>query len=129
VRKGHSLLTMLVASSEVPLALTVYSWNPEALKLKGANIEGLPLQPLIAQVSTIAMLKRAPHPHAALLFYDFMIGEGQKLLQAESFVPTSKKLPNAFSQMNVKYIDGATALDQNARWIKLFEETVTKKSK
>jgi iron(III) transport system substrate-binding protein len=129
VRKGHSLLTMLVASSEVPLALTVYSWNPEALKLKGANIEGLPLQPLIAQVSTIAMLKRAPHPHAALLFYDFMIGEGQKLLQAESFVPTSKKLPNAFSQMNVKYIDGATALDQNARWIKLFEESVTKKSK
>jgi iron(III) transport system substrate-binding protein len=129
VRKGHSLLTMLVASNEVPLALTVYSWNPEALKLKGANIEGLALQPLIAQVSTIAMMKRAPHPHAALLFYDFMIGEGQKILQSETFVPTSKKIPNAFSQMPVKYIDGGVALDQNARWIKLFEENVTKKSK
>jgi len=80
-RKGHSLLTMMVSSGEVPLALTVYSWNPEQLKIKGAPVEGLALQPLMAQPSTIAMLKKAPNPYTALLFYDYMLTEGKKQLK------------------------------------------------
>ena len=39
VRKGHTLLTNLVASGEVPLALTVYSYKAEQLKNKGAPID------------------------------------------------------------------------------------------
>jgi len=35
VRTGHPLLTQLVASGEVPLALTVYNYAPEQLKKKG----------------------------------------------------------------------------------------------
>ena len=32
MRKGHTLLTNLVASGEVPLALTVYNYKAEQLK-------------------------------------------------------------------------------------------------
>ncbi len=129
VRKGHSLLTMLVSSGEVPLALTVYSWNPEQIKAKGAPVEGLALQPLIAQPSTIAMLKKSPNPNAALLFYEFMLSDGQKLLAEVPFIPTSKKIENPFTQTQLKYIDPATALDMQNKWIKMYEETVTKKAK
>ena len=129
VRKGHSLLTMLVSSGEVPLALTVYSWNPEQIKAKGAPIEGLALQPLIAQPSTIAMLKKSPNPNAALLFYEFMLSDGQKLLSEASFVPTSKKIDNPFTNTPLKYIDPATALDMQTKWLKMYEDTVTKKAK
>ena len=129
VRKGHSLLTMLVSSGEVPLALTVYSWNPEQIKVKGAPIEGLALQPLLAQPSTIALLKKSPNPHAALLFYEFMLSEGQKLLAEEKFVPTSKKIEHPFTQTPVKYIDPGMAIDMQAKWTKMFEDTVTKRAK
>src|SRR5690606_37482533 len=90
-RKGHSLLTSLVASGEVPLALTVYSWNPEQHKVKGAPIEGLPLQPIIGQFSTLAVLKQAQHPNAALLFYDYMLDEGQKILADMNYVVVTEK--------------------------------------
>jgi len=129
VRKGHSLLTMLVSSGEVPLALTVYSWNPEQIKAKGAPVEGLALQPLIAQPSTIAMLKKSPNPHAALLFYEFMLSDGQKLLSDVSFIPTSKKIDNHFSNTTLKYIDPGTALDMQNKWVKMYEDAVTKKAK
>ena len=128
-RKGHSLLTILVASGEVPLALTVYSWNPEQLKQKNAPIEGLLIAPVIAQPSTIAVLKRAPNPASALLFYDFMLSEGQKLLADAAYVPTSKKIATPFQNYPLKFIDPARALDLQDKWLKNFDEMIVKKSK
>lgn len=129
IRKGHSLLTMLVSSGEVPLAMTVYSWNPEALKKKGAPVEGHAIAPLVAQASTIAVLKQAPNPHTALLFYDFLISEGQQTLKDLLFVPASKRFPMPFADIPLTFIDPVKALEMNAKWIQKFEEIVTKKSK
>src|SRR5690349_3455208 len=81
VRKGHTLLTQLVASGEVPLALTVYNYKAEQLKNKGAPIDWFTIGPAIARPNGIAVNKNAPHPHAAMLFFDFEIGpEGQAIL-------------------------------------------------
>jgi iron(III) transport system substrate-binding protein len=129
VRKGHSLLTSLVASGEVPFAITVYSWNPVQSKKKGAPIEGLALQPLIGQFSTIAMLKKSPHPNAAVLFYDFMLNEGQQLLADADFVPASKKLGVQFGKTPLKFVDPGQALDMQDRWVKMYEDVITKKAK
>ena len=129
-RKGHSLLATLVASGEVPLALTVYNWNPEQLKAKGnVPIEGLFIPPVIAQPSTIAMLKRAPHPAAAILFYDFMLSEGQKLLADNSYVVTSRKLPSPVANIALTYIDPAQALDLQDKWLKSFQEIILRKAR
>lgn len=130
VRKGHSLLTTLVASGEVPLALSVYNWNPAQLKAKGAApIEGLVIPPLIAQPSTIALLRHAANPASALLFYDFMLGEGQKLLADNSFVVTSTKLTSPFAHLPVKYIDPGKALDMQEKWFKAFDEIIVRKAR
>jgi iron(III) transport system substrate-binding protein len=129
VRKGHSLLTMLVSSGEVPLAMTVYSWNPEALKKKGAPVEGHAIAPLVAQASTIAVLKQAPNPHTALLFYDFLISEGQDQLKKLLFVPASKRYPMPFADIPLHFVDPVKALEMNAKWIQKFDEIVTKKGK
>ncbi|MDB5945865.1 MAG: fbpA 3, partial [Ramlibacter sp.] len=129
-RKGHSLIATLVASGEVPLALTVYNWNPEQLKARGgAPIEGLFIPPVIAQPSTIAMLKRAPHPAAAILFYDFMLSEGQQMLADNSYVVTSKKLPSPVANVTLTYIDPAHALDLQDKWLKSFQEIIIRKAR
>ena len=128
-RKGHSVLTTLVASGEVPLALTVYSWNPVALKKKGAPVEGLLLQPVLAQFSTLAMLKKAPHPNAAALFYDFMLSEGQQILASLDFVAVSKKIATPFSKVTLKFVDPERALDMQDKWVKMYEEVLIKNAR
>lgn len=120
VRKGHSLLTSLVASGEVPLALTVYSWNPAQLKEKGAPIEGYLIQPVVAQFSTVAMLKKAPHPNTAALFYDFVLNEGQAILAQMHFVPTSTKQPSPLGNVALKMIDPGMALDMQEKWTRVY---------
>ncbi len=128
-RKGHSLLTTLVASGEVPLALTVYSWNPVQLKKKGAPVEALLLPPVLAQFSTLAMLRKAPHPNAAALFYDFMLNEGQSILAGLDFVVASKKITTPFSKVALKFVDPEQALDRQDKWTKLYEDVLIKNAR
>jgi iron(III) transport system substrate-binding protein len=128
-RKGHSLITTLIASGEVPFSLTVYSWNPAQLKAKGAPVEGHLIQPLLAQFSTISMLKKAPHPNAALLFYDFMLSEGQQIMAGLDYVTTSKKIEHPFSKMPLKFIDPDQALDMLEKWTKIYDDVLVKNAR
>ena len=129
VRKGNSLLMTMVASGEVPVALTVYTWNPEQLKAKNAPVEAHLVQPLIAQPAAVGVLKKSPNPAAALLFYDFLLGEGQKIMQDAGYVPASRKFDNPVKQFPIKTIDPVRALQLQDQWFKLFDQDVVKKAK
>jgi iron(III) transport system substrate-binding protein len=128
-RKGHSLLAALTASGEVPVALSVYSWSVAPLKKKGAPIEPLLLQPVLGQFSALAMLKKAPHPAAAVLFYDFLFSEGQQILNDQYFIPTSKKITHAFTNVAVKFVDPGTALDNQDKYTKTYNDVLLKNAK
>jgi iron(III) transport system substrate-binding protein len=123
VRKGHTLLTQLVASGEVPFALTVYNYKAEQLKEKGAPIAWLAIGTAIARPNGVAIARRAPNPHAALLFYDFEISEeGQKVLVSRDFVPTNRKVDTPLARLPLKFVDARVILDEYDKWVKLYEE-------
>jgi len=129
VRKGHTLLTNLVVSGEVALALTVYNYKAEQLKNKGAPIDWFAFPPAIARPNGVGMLRRAPHPHAAVLYFDFMLSDAQDLLLKRDFIPTSRKVKTPLNQMPIKFIDSKVILDEEAKWSKLYHEIITKQSK
>ena len=123
VRKGHTLLTQLVVSGEIPFALTVYNYKAEQLKDKGGPIEWLSIGTPIARPNGVAVLKAAPNPHSAILFFDFEISEeGQKILAGREFVPTSSKIESPFNKGPLKLVDARLMLDEYAKWTKLYEE-------
>jgi iron(III) transport system substrate-binding protein len=130
VRKGHTLLTQLVVSGEIPLALTVYNYKAEQLKQKGAPIEWFHIGPAIARPNGAGVAKKAPHPHAAVLFYDFEISpEGQKILAGRDFVPTSRKVDTPLNKVPMKFVDAAATLDEGDKWDKLYEALFSGKAK
>lgn len=126
VRKGHSLLANLVASGEIPMGLTAYSWTPDQLKAKGAPIEVHPIDPMIAQFSTIGVAKKAKRPYTALLFYDYLLDEGQKVLHDLKFVPTSRALDTPVLRLPIRYIDPGMALEMQDKWFKDYQSIVVK---
>ena len=89
VRKGHTLLANLVPTGEVPLALTAYGYRIEQLKNDGAPVEIVYLPPVVAFPTSAGVFRRSPHPHAALLFVDFMLTDGQKIVANREAVPTN----------------------------------------
>jgi iron(III) transport system substrate-binding protein len=130
VRKGHTLLTNLVASGEVPFALTVYNYKAEQLKTKGAPIDWFVLAPAIARVNGVAVAARAPHPNAALLFYEFELGrEGQQLLATRDFVSTRRDIDSPLRRFPLRIVDSKAAVEHAKQWESRFTDIFLRPAK
>jgi len=129
VRKGHTLLANLVASGEIPLSLDVYSYKAAQLKRRGAPVDWIVIPPAIAQFTAIGLLKHAPHPHAGMLFYDFMLNEGQKILFKRNYVPTSTKIDTPLNKVPMTFIDPVLYLDMSNQWIQTFNDIFVNRPK
>ena len=130
LRKGHTLLANLVASGEVPFALTVYSYKPEQLKAKGASIDWLVIPPAIASLHAVAVHARAPHPNAAALLYDFFLSEeGQRLLASKNFVPASRKVASPLGDTPIIPLDPGEALDKQDAWLNQFQDIFVRRAR
>ena len=127
VRKGHTLLANLIASGEVPLGLTVYSYMAEQLKRGGAPVDWFVISPPIAQFTAIALAKNSPHPHAAMLFYDFLLAEGQQILASRDHVPVSTKIASPMGNLPLKFIDPVSSVDELDKWRQSFDEVFVKR--
>ena len=128
-RHGHTLLTNMVVSGEVPLALTVYSYMPEQAKKKGAPIDWFAIEPAVARANAVGVARNAPHPNAALLFYEYLLGpDGQGAMAGLDYVPTNVRVGSPLKGVKIVATDPVRSLDESGKWSKLFEDTVLTKA-
>jgi iron(III) transport system substrate-binding protein len=128
VRKGHVLLSELIAAGEVPVGLTVYNANAESMKRRGGPIDWAPIEPVVARPQAIAVFRNAPHPHAALLFADFVLSpEGQQLFLSMGRVPASIKVKSPLNDFKYTMVDPITVLDESEKWEKIWHELFIKR--
>ena len=124
VRTGNSLLANMVAAGEVPFALTLYSYLAEQKKASGAPLDFIALSPTVAYTDGIGIARNAPHPHAATLFYDFMLSEGQQIVGQLHAITTNRRDEATLARFKPVYIDVARVLDSYEKWAKLYEEVL-----
>jgi iron(III) transport system substrate-binding protein len=117
VRNGHGLITNMLASGEVPITFTQYYEQAARAKREGAPIGIAYLNPVIAVPTGLAVMKSAPHPHAAMLFLDFYLSDGQKIIADQfDYVPTNlmhQKLP---AGMQLTVADMGKYVDEFQKW-------------
>ena len=69
------------------------------------------------------MVRTAPHPHAAALFYDFELSEeGQKIIATRDFVPTSKTIDTPLNKVPMTFVDARVSIDEYDKWQNLYME-------
>ena len=131
IRTGHTLMAELVASGEIPLAATIYNHNVERLTVKGAPVKWKALDADLRPAQRDRRRrKRAPHPHAAMLFADFMLSqEGQTILKERNRVPASLSVDTHLNKFPFQMIDPVITLDENDKWEKLWSELFLKGKK
>jgi iron(III) transport system substrate-binding protein len=117
MRKGHVLLAQLISSGEVEVGLTAYQANAQSFKRRGAPVDWATVEPVIARPQGIGVARHAPHPHAALLFVDFMLSpQAQEMLSAMGRTPTSNKVKSDATGLSYVTIDSAQTLDETNKW-------------
>jgi iron(III) transport system substrate-binding protein len=127
LRKGHVLLAQLIAAGEIPVGLTAYSGNVDSIKQKGGPIDWIAAEPLVGRPQGLALARNAPHPHAALLFADFILSpEGMKLLNDMGRVPTGKNVKTVMDETKFTMIDPTTVNTESDKWLKVWNEVFLK---
>jgi iron(III) transport system substrate-binding protein len=125
-RPGRTLITQVLASGELPLAVNDYDHLVQSAKKKGAPVESIAAYPVISRVQPIGLGRYAPHPNVGKLFIDFTLSEeGQKILRSFGRSSSRKGIePDELQKKGVKlYVSDITLAKDYARYDKEFRET------
>ena len=133
VRTGHTHSTGRVIAGEIPLFMGVYSHDVDRMKAKGAPIDWFVLSPAVILPSAVAVSRRAPHPHAAALFYDYMLTDGQRFYVDMVRVPANKTFESpvrtlvsrgqAFTIANAQ-----RGVDDYDKWLRAYKKLIVDRS-
>jgi iron(III) transport system substrate-binding protein len=83
-RRGGTLTTQVVTSGEYPIGIAINGETSAAIREKGAPLGFKVLAPVIVKPEGLFTMRNAPHPHAALLFAEWVLSE-----EAQSFLATT----------------------------------------
>ncbi|MBX9741907.1 MAG: extracellular solute-binding protein [Beijerinckiaceae bacterium] len=84
---GRQVLDQVI-SGEYPIALQIFNNHSVISSSKGAPVSWIPMEPSMAVLSVMSVIKSTPRPNAAKLFVEFITSEeGQKLVQAAGELP------------------------------------------
>lgn len=123
--KGHTVQGELLSAGQFSVVASNYSYIVERAKQKGAPVDYLPfVQPIIARPNGVGLMKTAKHPAAALLFADWLLEEGQKLLTDEGLTPAIVEGDDPLKGVEIIPVDVKTLLEQGEEWSKRYENVV-----
>jgi len=92
-KRGHGLITQLVAAGEHDLLIDGYVHSATQFKTKGAPVNFVFMNPTVVKPpSSIAVAARAPHSYAAALLTDYHLSkEAQEIMAHQQFYWTSRR--------------------------------------
>jgi iron(III) transport system substrate-binding protein len=91
-RRGGALTTQVVSSGEYPIGIAINGETSAAIRDKGAPLGFKVLSPKIVKPEGLFLAKNSPHPHATLLFADWILSEeGQTVLAGKLGKGTAMK--------------------------------------
>jgi iron(III) transport system substrate-binding protein len=133
VRTGHTHSTGRVIAGEIPLMMGVYSHDVDRMKAKGAPVDWFVLAPAVILPSAVAVSRRAPHPHAAALFYDYMLTEGQRFYVEMFRVPANKSYDSAVRRLlregqAFTIVNAQRGIDDYDKWLRLYKKLIVDRS-
>jgi iron(III) transport system substrate-binding protein len=133
VRTGHNHSAVLVAAGEIPLMLGIYSHDAERMKAKSAPVDWFVLPPAVVLPSAVAVSRRAPHPNAAALFYDYMLTDGQRFYTEVHRVPANRNYDTPVRRLvrerqAVKIVNAQESIDDYEKWLDLYKRIIVDRS-
>ncbi len=125
----------LVIAGEFPIAINIFNHHTVISRKAGAPAEWQPLEPVAGLVNTVGLAKNAPHPHAAMLFLDFVLSKkGQSVFQRVDYLPAHPELPAKETELKpgggrfkkANYINPEVHFEKGNDWVDLFQNLFLK---
>jgi ABC-type Fe3+ transport system substrate-binding protein len=131
---GRAVLDSVIAG-EYPIAIYIFNHHAVISRKKGAPSEWQPLEPVAAPLQVIGLAKNSPHPHAAMLFLDFILSrQGQEVFRAVDYLPAHPEIPAKEASLKpgggrfkkANYIGPDVHFQKGDEWVDIFERLFVK---
>ena len=94
-----------VVSGEVALSPALFNSHVANSRARGAHVAWRPLGGVYSTTGGVALARQAPHPHAALLFIDFVLSrEGQSVYQSLGYASARTDFENPEKPRKIHYL-------------------------
>ena len=115
-------LNDMIISGEVEASPTIFRNHALVAAAKGAPVAWLPMEIVPASAGSAGLSSQAPHPHAAVLFIDFLFSpDGQKILESYDYGSAVKEY--GFKRWYIEKGMSIVELERESdRWEKLLRD-------
>jgi len=127
VVKGHTVMGELLSAGQFAVAASNYSYLVQQVADKGAPVSYSPfVEPVIVRPNGFGLMKTAKHPATAMLFADWLLGEGQKALVDEGLTPTVPPpgTKNVLDGLDTVDVDVETLGENEEKWSDRYDKLV-----
>src|SRR5712671_7966622 len=125
---GRALANLMTAG-EVVLSPTIYNSHVAASADKGAPLGWFAPGPVPVTDTGVAIARKAPHPHAAMLFADFLMSkEAQFLYQELGYDSARRDVAGPGAQVERLYLTNRPNFIRDYEdWAKLYQDTFVRR--
>jgi iron(III) transport system substrate-binding protein len=122
-------LANLMTSGEVALSPTIYNSHVAASSDKGAPLAWVAPGPVPVTDTGVAIARKAPHPHAAMLFLDFLASkDGQALYQELGYDSPRRDLATPGQPLQKLYLaNRPNYISEYEGWLKLYQDVFVRR--
>ncbi|HEY0453236.1 ABC transporter substrate-binding protein [Actinophytocola sp.] len=129
VAKGHTTQGELLSAGQFAITVSSYSHTVDKAADKGAPVtwhpkSGKPVEPIVVRPNGVGLMKTAQHPAAAMLFMDWELTEGQKILADAFRVGSIPGARDPLVGLTVVATPEKELLDNPKKWDDLYAEIV-----
>jgi iron(III) transport system substrate-binding protein len=124
VVKGHQLMAQLLGTGEYSVAASNYSYQVDETTKKGAPIAWKPVvEPAISRPQGVGLVRSARHPARAVLFVDWLLGDGQSVMAKYAVDPARRDLATNSTTREIR-VDVESVVAQRDEWMQRYDRLV-----
>ncbi len=121
--RGHTVQGELMSAGEFGVTASNYTYIVERAKQSGAPVDYVPLtEPVIARPNGGGLMKTAANPATGMLFFDWLLEEGQQVLVDESLTPAIVGDEDPLADVELIPVDLETLIAEGDEWSARYDE-------
>lgn len=129
IAKGHTTQGELLSAGQFGITVSSYSHTIDKAAAKGAPVSwrpasGPPIQPIVVRPNGVALMKTAANPAAAMLFVEWELTEGQKILEKAFRIGAMPTKADPLTGLKVLSVPEQELLDNGKKWDDLYADII-----
>ena len=125
IAKGHTVMGELLAAGQFDVAASIYSHTVDNAAEKGAPVawrkDGKPVQPVVLRPNGAGLMKSAKHPAAAMLFFDFLLTDGQQAIAGANRIGAIPTAQDPLAGVQTVSVPEEELLNNAQKWSDMYK--------